>query len=277
MTAPSKPSLPSKPLRIVVCIKQVPKAQEIQVDPVTHTLKRVGVPSEINPPDRNALEVALQLMDQHGGETIALTMGPTVFAQSLERAMAMGVDRSILLSDRALGGSDTVPTGLALSEAIRKLGKVDMILCGEETTDSSTGHVGPGIAGHLDLPQISYCVDVRVIDGIVRAKRAVEDGFEIWEAPIPCLVTINFGCNVPREPSLSGKIRVKQGGLITQWSAADVGLPPEKLGLKGSPTVVNRVDTVVLPARGGKIFRGDPKDSVSELIKALKSDRAAGV
>ena len=263
--------------KIIVCIKQVPKAQEIQVDPVTHTLKRVGVPSEINPPDRHALEVALQLKDRHGGEIIALTMGPTVFTQSLERAMAMGVDRSILLSDRALGGSDTVPTGLALSEAIHKIGKFDIILCGEETTDSSTGHVGPGIAGHLDLPQITYCVDVQIVDGKVRGKRAVEDGFEVWECPMPCLVTVNFGCNKPREPSLSGKIRVKQGGLVTQWSAADVGLAPEKLGLKGSPTVVNRVDTVVLPARGGKIFKGEPSQTVVDLVKALRNDKIAGV
>lgn len=263
--------------KMIVCIKQVPKAQEIQVDPVTHTLKRVGVPSEINPPDRHALEVALQLKDRHGGEIIALTMGPTVFTQSLDRAMAMGVDRSILLSDRALGGSDTVPTGLALSEAIHKIGKFDIILCGEETTDSSTGHVGPGIAGHLDLPQITYCVDVQIVDGKVRGKRAVEDGFEVWECPMPCLVTVNFGCNRPREPSLSGKIRVKRGGLVTQWSAADVGLAPGKLGLKGSPTVVNRVDTVVLPARGGKIFKGEPSQTVPELVKALRNDKIAGV
>ncbi len=262
---------------MVVCIKQVPKAQELQVDPVTQTLKRVGVPSEINPPDKNALEMALQLKEKHGGEIIVLTMGPTVFSQSLERALAMGCDRAILLSDRLLGGSDTVPTGLALSETIHKIGNVDLILCGEETTDSSTGHVGPGIAGHLDLPQITYCVDLRIAEGKVRGKRAMEDGFEVWECKMPCLITVNFGSNSPREPSLSGKIKVKRGGLITTWSATDVNLPPEKLGLKGSPTVVQRVDTVVLPARGGKIFRGEPKQSVGELLAAMRKDKVAGV
>ena len=262
---------------MVVCIKQVPKAQELQVDPVTQTLKRVGVPSEINPPDVNALETAIRLKEKHGGEIWVLTMGPTVFIQSLERALGMGCDKAVLLSDRALGGSDTVPTGLALSEAIHKLGHVDLVLCGEETTDSSTGHVGPGIAGHLDLPQITYCVDVQIVGGKVWGTRAVEDGFEIWESPMPCLITVNFGCNRPRDPSLSGKIRVKRGGLVTQWSAADVGLPPEKLGLKGSPTVVSKVDTVVLPARGGKIFRGDPRRCVSELLDAMRGDKVEGV
>ena len=276
MTQPLTPK-PARKLRIVVCIKQVPKAQELQVDPVTQTLKRVGVPSEINPPDVNALEVALQLKEKHGGEITVLTMGPSVFTQSLDRALAMGCDKAILLSDRLLGGSDTVPTGMALSEAIHKIGGADIVLCGEETTDSSTGHVGPGIAGHLDIPQITYCVDVRVADGRVRGKRAVEDGFEVWECPMPCLVTVNFGSNKPREPTLSGKIKVKRGGLTTTWSAADVGLPPAKLGLKGSPTVVSKVDTVVLPPRGGKIFKGEPKQAVAELVKALKADKIPGV
>lgn len=276
MTQPPESPL-AKKLKMVVCIKQVPKAQELQVDPVTQTLKRVGVPSEINPPDVNALELALQLKEKHGGEITVLTMGPSVFTQSLDRALAMGCDRAILLSDRLLGGSDTVPTGMALSEAIHKIGATDIILCGEETTDSSTGHVGPGIAGHLDIPQITYCVDVQVETGKVRGKRAVEEGFEVWECPMPCLVTVNFGSNKPREPTLSGKIKVKRGGLTTTWSAADIGLPPEKLGLKGSPTVVSKVDTVMLPPRGGRIFKGELKQAVAELVKALKADKIPGV
>jgi len=273
----SPPKLTGKSLKIIVCIKQVPKAQEIQIDPVTQTLKRVGVPSEINPPDRNALEMALQLRAKHGGSITVLTMGPPVFNESLERALAMGIDSAVLLSDRLLGGSDTVPTGIALSEAIHKIGKFDIILCGEETTDSSTGHVGPGIAGHLDIPQITYCIDVQVNNSRVQGKRAVEDGFEIWECPMPCLVTINFGCNKPREPTLLGKIKVKRGGLISQWSASDIDLPAEKIGLKGSPTNVSRVDTVVLPTRGGKIFSGDPKKATRDLIEKMRTDKIPGV
>ncbi len=193
----------ARPMRVIVCIKQVPRAQELQVDPVTQTLKRVGVPSEINPPDANALEMALRLKDQHAAEVIVVSMGPTSFDESLERAVAMGADRSVLLTDRILGGSDTVPTAYALSETIQKIGGYDLLLCGEETTDASTGHVGPGIAGHLDLPQITYASEVRVED----------------------------------------------------------------------PTIVAKVDTVKLPPRAGRIFSGEPEETVRKLLDALIADR----
>ncbi len=260
-------------LRIVVCIKQVPKAQELQVDPVTKTLKRVGVPSEINPPDQNALEMALALRAKNGGEIVVISMGPTSFDESLERAIAMGADRAFLVSDRNLGGSDTVPTALTLTRAVEKVGDVDLILCGEETTDASTGHVGPGIAGHMDIPQITYCSAVDVVADRVRGVRMIEDGAETWEARMPCVVTVDFGCNKPREPTLTGKIRVKRGGLVTHWSAADLGLQPSEIGLKGSPTIVAKVDTVQLPSRQGKIFQEEPTIAVSLLLDALRKDK----
>ncbi len=269
MTAPGEKRGP----RIAVCIKQVPKAQELQVDPVTKTLKRVGVPSEINPPDQNALETALALREKHGGEIVVLSMGPTSFDESLERAIAMGADRAYLISDRNLGGSDTVPTALTLTRAVEKVGDVDLVLCGEETTDASTGHVGPGIAGHMGIPQITYCSAVSLVDGRVRGVRMIEDGAETWEAPMPCVVTVDFGCNKPRQPTLTGKIRVKRGGLVTHWSAADLGLEPSQIGLKGSPTIVAKVDTVQLPSRQGKIFEEEPTIAVSLLLDALRKDK----
>jgi len=264
---------PRRAMRIIVCIKQVPKAQELQVDPVTQTLKRVGVPSEINPPDANALEIALQMKDRHGAEVIVLSMGPTSFDESLERAMGMGADRAVLLTDRILGGSDTVPTAYALSETIQKIGGYDVLLCGEETTDASTGHVGPGIAGHLDLPQITYVSEVQIVDGKVRARRTAEDGTEWWETTMPCLCTVNFGCNRPREPTLSGKIRVKRGGVLAHWSCADVGIDPKKVGLLNSPTIVAKVDTVRLPSRSGQVFSGEAEEAVKKLLAALFADR----
>src|SRR3989442_3630429 len=129
-------------LRIVVCIKQVPKAQELQVDPKTQTLKRVGVPSEINPPDANALEFALRIKDRMPAEVVVLSMGPTSFDESLERSVAMGADRAVLLTDRILGGSDTVPTAHALSETIKKIGGYDLILCGQGTADAASRDLG---------------------------------------------------------------------------------------------------------------------------------------
>ncbi len=259
-------------LRSIICIKQVPKAQELQIDPVTKTLRRAGVPSEINPPDLNALEMALQLKDRHGGEAIVVSMGPPVFVPSLEHAIGMGCDRGVLLTDRKLAASDTVPTALALSETIHKIGGYDLIFCGEETTDSSTGHVGPGIAGHLDIAQITYTSEVNVVDGKVRGKRFVEDGFEVWECSTPSLVTVSFGCNRPRLPTLTGKIRAKRQGSIVQWSADDVGLKAEEIGLKGSPTVVSKVETVRLPDRQGKVFRGEPREASKQLLESLIQD-----
>src|SRR2546425_5297595 len=146
--------------------------------------------------------MALRLKDQHAAEVIVLSMGPTSFDESLERSIAMGADRAVLLTDRILGGSDTVPTAYALSETIAKIGGYDLILCGEETTDASTGHVGPGIAGHLDIPQITYISEMRIVEGKGRARRTAEDGSEWWETAMPGLLTVDFGCNRPPEPAL---------------------------------------------------------------------------
>src|SRR5206468_8557522 len=131
----------------------------------------------------------------------------------------------------------------ALSETIKKIGGYDLILCGEETTDASTGHVGPGIAGHLDIPQITYISDLDVVDGKVRARRTAEDGSEWWEAAMPCLVTVNFGCNRPREPTLTGKIRVKRGAGLVHWSCAGGGIGPTNAGVKISTPSVAKADT----------------------------------
>jgi electron transfer flavoprotein beta subunit len=261
---------PPKRLRIAVCIKQVPKADKLEVDPRTNTLKRVGVPSEINPPDMNALEMALALKDGHDASVVVISMGPPVFDEALEYAIGMGCDRAVLLTDRRLGASDTVPTAYALSETIHKLGRFDLVFCGEETTDSSTGHVGPGIAGHLDIAQITYVSKVTVEGDRIRAVRAVEDGLETWESPMPCIVTVNFGCNRPRQPRLTGYIRAKREGAIIHWNAEDVGLELSKIGLKGSPTIVARVETVQLPERLGKIHRGPAAESAAALVEDLK-------
>ncbi|MFQ6127739.1 MAG: electron transfer flavoprotein subunit beta/FixA family protein [Thermoplasmata archaeon] len=259
-------------LRMVVCIKQVPKAEQLQIDPVKKTLIREGVESEINPSDLHALEMALQLKDKHGGSVFALSMGPPRFIQALETAISMGADEGILLSDRALAGSDTLPTSYALSKAIQHLGGFDIVFCGEETTDSSTGHVGPGIAANLDIPQLTYVVEVGVRDDHVRAKRAVEDGFEVWETRLPVVITVNHGCNRPREPTLLGKIRARTIGVLRDFTAEDVGLDKERIGLSGSPTVVSKIETVELPERSGRIYSGEVKEAVRKLLDDLEME-----
>lgn len=267
-----KAETPPNGLKIVVCIKQVPKGEQLEIDPVKKTLKREGVESEMNPADKNAVEMALQLKDEHGGEVIALSMGAPSFTRSLRMAIGMGADRAVLLSDRALAGSDTTPTSYALAETISKMGKIDLIMCGEETSDSSTGHVGPGIAGHLEFPQITYITEATVAGGKIKAKRQVEFGFETWETSFPALLTVKFGSNKPREPTLSRKIKAKRGNVIQTWSASDAGLDMSRLGLEGSPTIVSTIDTVELPSRKGEMFSGDLGRNVSDLISRLVRD-----
>jgi electron transfer flavoprotein beta subunit len=259
-------------LRMVVCIKQVPKAEQLKIDPVKKTLVREGVESEINPSDLHALEMALQLKDKHGGHLAALSMGPPRFIQALETAIAMGADEGILLSDRALAGSDTLPTSYALAKAVEHLGEFDIVFCGEETTDSSTGHVGPGMAANLDVPQLTYVVSMDLHDRHVRAKRAVEDGFEVWETSLPVVITVNHGCNRPREPTLLGRIRARTIGAIRDFTADDVRLDKERVGLGGSPTVVSKIETIELPERSGRIYSGEVREAVRRLLDDLEKE-----
>ncbi len=267
-----EPGKPAAVLKMAVCLKQVPKGEHLEIDPVKKTLVRQGVESEMNPADKNAVEMALQLKDKYGGEIVALSMGPPGFVNVLETAIGMGVDRGILLSDRALAGSDTSPTSYALAETISKFGRIDLIFCGEETSDSSTGHVGPGIAGHLEIPQMTYVVDAKIEKGKVTARRAVEIGIEVWEASMPALLTVKFGCNKPREPTLSRKIKAKRGNVIQTWTAKVAGLDVSKIGLEASPTWVSEIETVELPSRKGEVFTDNVKENVSELIDRLKKE-----
>jgi electron transfer flavoprotein beta subunit len=263
---------PPSGLKIVVCIKQVPKGEQLEIDPVKKTLKREGVESEMNPADKNAVEMALRFKDEHGAEVIALSMGARSFTRSLEKAIGMGADRAVLLSDRVLAGSDTTPTSYALARTISMLGKIDLVLCGEETSDSSTGHVGPGIAGHLEIPQITYVTEARLENERIIAKRQVEFGYETWETTFPALLTVKFGCNRPREPTLSRKIKAKIGNVIQTWSAKDADLDESMLGLSGSPTIVSTIETVELPSRKGEIFSDNIGKNVSDLISRLIRD-----
>jgi len=166
-------------MRIVVCIKQVPDTTDVKINPETGTLIRDGVPSIINPFDENAIEAALQLVEQHGGEVIVVTMGPPQAEQALREAMAMGADLAILVSDRAFAGADTLATSYALSQALAKLGDFDLVFCGKQAFDGDTGQVGPGLAEHLGIPQITYAIEIEEItDKEIQVRRLLADGFE---------------------------------------------------------------------------------------------------
>ena len=254
-------------MNIIVCIKQVPDTADIKLDGATKKLLREGIKGMINPFDMYAIEEGLRLKDKLGGKVTALTMGPSGAESALREAIALGCDEAVLLCDPAFAGSDTLATSYVLSCAIKKIKDYDIILCGKQALDGDTAHVGPGIAGHLDISQI---VNVRKIqdikEGSVSAQRMTEYGYDVLESQLPCLLTVVKDINVPRLPSLKGKMKAKSA-TISGWKAADIAAEEARIGLKGSATEVLKVTTP--PARPqGKIFEGE--GAVDGLVEALK-------
>ena len=262
-------------MHFVVCIKQVPDTTDVKIDPETNTLIREGVASIINPFDMYAIEESLRLREKLGGKITVLSMGPPQAERALREALSMGIDEGILVSDRAFAGSDTWATSYTLACALRKLGDASLILCGQQASDGDTAQVGPGIAAHLDLPQITY---VRKIEEIstkqIVAERLMEGGFEAVESPLPCVLTVVKEINEPRLPSLKGKMAARKAEIV-QWTAQDIEAAPEKLGLKGSPTQVVRIFTPK-PRAGGERLTGEPHEVAAELAGKI-SDIVLGV
>ncbi|MBU4375969.1 MAG: electron transfer flavoprotein subunit beta/FixA family protein [Candidatus Omnitrophica bacterium] len=258
-------------MNIIVCIKQVPDTTDVKIDPATNTLIREGVASIINPFDTYAIEEAVRLKEKFGGKVIVLTMGPPQAVAALKEAISVGVDEAILLSDRAFAGSDTLATSYALASGIKKIGSFDIILCGKQASDGDTAQVGPGISTHLDIPQVTYVKKIEEItNGKARVERMVEEGYEIIETPLPCLMTVVKEINEPRLPSLKGKMKANKAEIIT-WTSQDLGLEPLRVGLNGSPTKVVKIFTP--PARaGGQMLKGEPHEVANKLAELLKND-----
>jgi len=256
-------------LNIVVCIKQVPDTTEVKINPETGTLIREGVPSIINPFDTYAIEEGLQLKERLGGKVTVLSMGPPQAMEALKEAVAMGADEAVLLSDRAFAGSDTWATAYTLSQAIRKMGQVDLILCGKQAIDGDTGQVGPGIAGQLGISQLTYVFKIRELDaesGRLVVERLLEEGREVVETRLPALLTVVKDINQPRYPSFMGISRATRM-TIPVWTLKDLqAADGARCGLEGSPTRVVRVFSP--PAREGTVDL-IPSDDVDEAASVL--------
>jgi electron transfer flavoprotein beta subunit len=256
-------------MHFVVCIKQVPETTDVKINPETHTLMREGVAAIVNPFDMYAIEEGLRLREKLGGKVTALTMGPPQADNALREAIAMGADAGILVSDRAFAGSDTWATSYTLALALRKIGDYSIVLCGKQASDGDTAQVGPGIAMHLGLPQVTYVRKIEAVDAQhIVAERLMEDGTEVIDAPLPCLLTVVKELNEPRLPSLKGKLAAKKA-VITHWKAADLSCDAKSIGLDGSPTKVVRVFTPP-PRAGGQRITGEPDEIVETLVAKLK-------
>lgn len=255
-------------MNIIVCIKQVPDTTEIKLDPVTGTLIRDGVPSIMNPDDKGGLEMALELKDKYGAHITVITMGPPQADDILREAFAMGADRAIHLSDRKFAGADTLATSNAIAGALRML-DYDLIITGRQAIDGDTAQVGPQIAEHLDLPQVTYLEDLRY-DGTKRfiVKKWTEEGYQMLEVEAPCVVTVLASANQPRYMSVRGIVGAYDKE-VEVWNFGNISVEESKLGLNGSPTRVYKSFTKGAKS-AGKVFEVDPAEAADLIIAKLK-------
>ena len=257
-------------MHIVVCVKQVPNTTQVRINPETNTLVRDGVESIMNPFDENALEMALQLKEKHAGTKVTvLTMGPPQAAEILKEAVGRGADAVVLLCDRAFAGSDTWATSYALSTAISKLEKPDLVLFGKQAIDGDTAQVGPGVADWLGMSCIAYARGIEIAAGKAVVERAFEDGYEKLEVALPCALTVLKEANVPRMASLRGKMAAKKLNIVPMTAEAS-GADLSKLGLAASPTRVVKIFSPP-PKTGGVKWQGEePAVMAQKLVDLLK-------
>ena len=289
-------------LKSVVLAKQVPDTRNVGKDAMTPegTVNRAALPAIFNPEDLNALEQALRLKESHPGTTVhLLTMGPPRATEIIREGLYRGADGGVLLTDRAFAGADTLATSYALSQAIKKMGMPDIVLCGRQAIDGDTAQVGPQVAQKLDLNQVTYVTNVdSVADGKITLTRSIDGGIERVEAPLPILLTVNGNAapcrprnatlvmkfkraTAPMERPADGNIpyaeeyEKKPWLTVSQWSVADVDGDLQQCGLSGSPTKVKAVQNIVFKAKESKHLTGSDND-VESLVKELLDSHTIG-
>ena len=288
-------------LNIIVLAKQVPDTRNVGKDAMKEdgTINRAALPAIFNPEDLNALEQALRLKDANPGSTVTLlTMGLPRAAEIIREAMYRGADAGIVLTDRALGGADTLATSYSLAQAVKKFGNYDIILGGRQAIDGDTAQVGPQIAEKLGIPQVTYAEEILDLsDGTVTVKRRLENGVETVKAPLPCVVTVNgsaaecrprnakrlqkykYAASTSEKEKLDDRIKAlletRSYLNIAEWSAAYVDADPEQIGLAGSPTKVKAIENVVFTAKESRCL-SDKDNEIEDLIKELIANHTIG-
>lgn len=244
---------------VIACIKQVPDTTQVKIDPVTNTLIRDGIPFITNPYDCHAIEECLSLKDRFGVHATALSMGPPNAEAALKKALALGMDDAVLLSDRVFGGADTLSTSNVLAAAIGKLATskpLGLVICGKQTIDGDTAQVGPGIAVRLGLSQLTLVDRIEHLDFLsnrIRVRRKLEGRYEIVEARLPAMITVVREINQPRYPTVPMRLQSEQER-ITVWNNEELKLDVNTIGLKGSPTWVSKIFS---PERASGEILGD--------------------
>ncbi|MCD8553785.1 electron transfer flavoprotein subunit beta/FixA family protein [Seleniivibrio sp.] len=264
-------------MQVIACIKQVPDTTQVQIDPKTNTLVRDGIPFIVNPYDTHALEECLRLKDRYGFKVTAVSMGPPNAEAALRKALSLGADRAILVSDRVFGGADTLATSNVLTAAIRKLAEdeeVGIVFCGKQTIDGDTAQVGPGIATRMELEQLTLVdkiVELDIESKKLIVRRKLEGRYETVQTVLPAMITVVREINRPRYPTVPMRLHSKEAQ-VEMWSNEVLQLDVNKIGLKGSPTWVSKIFS---PQRdkGEMIGTGisDPKDVASLLLDKMIS------
>ena len=288
-------------LNIIVLAKQVPDTRNVGKDAMKEdgTINRAALPAIFNPEDLNALEQALRLKDAHPGSKVTLlTMGLPRAAEIIREAIFRGADTGIVLTDRALGGADTLATSYSLAQAVKKIGNYDVIIGGRQAIDGDTAQVGPQIAEKLGIPQVTYAEEILDLsNGKITVKRRLENGVETVVAPLPCVVTVNGSapeCR-PRNarrlmqykravtPSEKAQLSAEEQAIVDarpdlmlgEWSAAYVAADPEQIGLPGSPTKVKSIENVVFTAKES-LRLDDNDEQIEDLVKELIANHTIG-
>ncbi len=256
---------------VVTCVKQVPDTTQVKVDPVTGTLIREGIPFIMNPFDIHALEESLRLKDKYGLRVAVISMGPPNTEVTLKKALALGADETVLLSDRVFGGADTLATSKVLAEAIKRLAQkeeVAVVLCGRQTIDGDTAQVGPGIATRLGYSQLTLVDRIENLDlqaKKIRVRRKLEGRHELVEAPLPVMIAVVREINKPRYPAVPMRL-MAESATVALWDNKEMELGEETIGLKGSPTQVRKIFS---PERAKGEILGDGANKPEEAAHLL--------
>ena len=256
-------------MKIVVCIKQVPDTKGgVKFNP-DGTLDRGAMLAIMNPDDKAGLEAALKLKDEFGAEVTVLTMGLPKAADALREALAMGADKGVLLTDRVLGGSDTCATSIALAAALKKVG-FDLVIAGRQAIDGDTAQVGPQTAERLDIPQVTYVDEIlEVKEDSITVKRSLEDVEQIVTAKLPCVITTLSGMNKPRYMQCDNIVDLCKEDKIEVLTNAELGIDPETVGFKGSPTSVKTTFTKDVTDKT-EVFTLSEQETADMIAKTLK-------
>ena len=255
-------------MNIVVCIKQVPFTTDVKLDPKTNRVIRDGIPSIINPDDKSGLESAIKLKDELGAKVTVISMGPPQAYLAIREALAMGADEGILVSDRAFGGADTWATSTTLAAALKKI-DYDLIITGRQAIDGDTAQVGPQIAEHLKLANISYGEEIRIDGECIIVKSQYEDRYHTIKAKLPVLITVMTESNKPRYMTPGGIFDAYREKTVTVWTLEDLDVDIENIGSKGSLTKVENLFTKGSKS-DGKVFKLGPLESAELIVDKIK-------